>query len=131
MGLRDLGTRAAPASLRAIISHLTRGHAPAIPVQRRQIPYWQERGWTRQGDNTYAGNYQTAYGAFQGWIEVERSGRINFFLNTPSQQIRSHSHWTCFQQRNDGWYLIHMGREARDISSGILTIERLITEAYQ
>ena len=83
MRVRDLGTRPAPASLREMFSRVVRGHAPSIPVQRRQIPYWQERGWTRQG-NTYTGNYQTRYAAFQGWIEQERSGHIDFYLYNPS-----------------------------------------------
>ncbi len=131
MRIKDLGTRAASASLRAIISQVTaRGHAPAITVERRIRPYWEERGWTRQG-NTYSGNYQTRYGAFQGWIEQDRSGRIHFYLRAPSDAIRSHGHWTCFQHRNDDWFLIHMGREAKDVSSGIMIIEQLIREAYE
>jgi hypothetical protein len=28
-------------------------------------------------------------------------------------------------------YLVHMGRQPGDLSSGIMTIERLITEAYE
>jgi len=32
--------------------------------------------------------------------------------------------------RGDGWYLVHMGRQPKDLSSGIITIERLISEAY-
>jgi hypothetical protein len=107
-----------------------RGHAPAIPVERRQIPYWQERGWTHQG-NEYSGSYQTPYVAFQGWIEQERSGHMNFYLHNPSAEIRSHSHWTCFQHRGNDWYLVHMGRQPKDVSSGIMTIEQLIREAYQ
>ena len=35
------------------------------------------------------------------------------------------------QECGEGWYLVHMGQRPRDISSGILTIERLITEAYE
>ena len=107
-----------------------RGHAPAIPVERRQIPYWQERKWTLDG-NAYSGSYQTPYAAFQGWIEQEHSGRLNFFLHNPSAEIRRHSHWTCFQHRGNDWYLVHMGREPRDVGSGIMTIERLITQAYE
>ena len=130
MRVKDLGTRPAPASLRELFSRVVRGQSPSIPVQRRQIPYWEERGWTRQG-NTYAGNYQTPYGAVQGWIEQQRSGHIDFYLYNPSQEIRGHSHWTCFQHRGNDWYLVHMGKQAKDVSSGIMTIERLITEAYQ
>ena len=130
MRVTQVGTRPAPASLREMFSRVIRGQGPAIIVQRRQIPYWQERGWTREG-NAYAGNYQTPYGAFHGWIEQEHSGRINFHLHRPSPEIQRHSHWTCFQHRGNDWYLIHMAREPHDASSGIITIERLITEAYE
>jgi hypothetical protein len=130
MRIRDLGTRPAPASLRNLFSCVKRGQAPAIAVQRRPIPYWQERGWTLEG-NAYAGNYQTRYAAFQGWIEQETSGRSNFYLHSPSAEIRRHSHWTCFQHRGNDWYLVHMSREPKDVSSGIMTIEKLIREAYE
>jgi hypothetical protein len=130
MRIKDLGSRPAPASLREMISRFTRGQAPTTKVDRRERPYWEERGWQQQG-NTYSGNYQTRYGAFQGWIEQERSGHINFYLHNPSAAIRSHSHWTCFQHRNNDWFLIHMGREPKDVSSGIMTIERLIKEAHE
>src|SRR5690348_14316798 len=126
MRVKYLGTRPAPSSIRELISRVVRGHAPTISVLRREIPYWQERGWARNG-NRYTGSYQTPYGAFQGWIE-ERFDRINFYLSNPSAQIRSHSHWTCFASRGDEWYLVHMVRRPRDVSSGIMTIERLITE---
>ena len=98
--------------------------------ERREISYWQERRWTRD-NNTYSGNFQTPYAAFQGWIEEEQSGHINFYLQNPSAEIRRHSHWSCFQHRGDEWYLIHMARQPKDVSSGIMTIEKLIREAYQ
>jgi hypothetical protein len=94
------------------------------------MPYWQERGWTLDG-NAFSGNYQTPYAAFQGWIEQETSGHLNFYLHNPSNQIREHSHWTCFQHRGNDWYLVHMARQPADIGSGIMTIERLIKEAYE
>ena len=130
MRIKDLGTRSAPAALSKLFQSERRGHGPAIAVQRRQIPYWRDRGWALN-HNVYTGNYQTPYAAFQGWIEQERSGHINFYLYNPSAEIRSHSHWTCFQHRGNDWYLVHMGRQPADVSSGILTIERLITEAYE
>jgi hypothetical protein len=129
-GIRDLGSRPAPASLRDLLAKVVRGQGPAIPVVRRQIPYWQERSWRRNG-NVYEGSYQTPYAAFQGWIEQEQSGRIHFYLYNPSPQVRAHSHWTCFQHRGNDWYLIHMARQPKDVGSGIMTIERLITEAYE
>jgi hypothetical protein len=130
MRVRELGSRPAPYSIRDVISRVERGHAPSIAVRRREIPYWRERGWTCDG-NDYTGSYQTPYAAFQGWIEETWFGNINFFLYNPSAQIRRHSHWICFAPRGSDWYLVHMARQPKDVSSGIITIERLITEAYQ
>lgn len=130
MRVRETGTRPAPASIRDLFSRVVRGRGPSIPVQRRQIPYWQEHGWTRQG-NAYKGSYQTPYSAFWGQIIEHRGGFIDFLLYNPSREIREHSHWTCFQHRGNDWYLVHMAKQPKDVSSGIITIERLITEAYE
>ena len=130
MRVKNLGSRPAPASLLQLFGNVMRGQGPSIAVERRQIPYWQEHGWTRQG-NIYTGSYQTRYSAFQGWIEQERSGHINFCIYNPPQVLRSHSHWTCFQHRGNDWYLVHMAKQPKDVSSGIITIEKLIKEAYE
>jgi hypothetical protein len=128
--VRDLGTRPAPVSICDLLSRAGRGRGPVVRVTRREIPYWQERGWARQG-NIYTGSYQTAYTAFWGHITEHRGGRVEFLLHNPSDEIRSHSHWVCFQHRGNNWYLVHMTKQPRDVSSGILTIERLLTEAYE
>src|ERR1035438_9811768 len=77
--VKDLGTRPALASIREMFSRMVRGHGPATVVQRRQIPYWQERGWTHQGQN-YIGSYQSPYVAFSGQITEHRGGHIDFWL---------------------------------------------------
>jgi hypothetical protein len=130
MRVKELGTRSVPSAIREIFSRVVRGHTPSISVLRREIPYWRECGWTHNGNN-YTGSYQTPYAAFQGRIEERWSGSINFYLHSPSRQIRRHSHWICFANRGGGWYLVHMARRPKDVSSGIITIERLITEAYE
>jgi hypothetical protein len=129
MRVRVISTRPAPVSIRKP-SRVARGRAPRVLVERREIPYWRERGWTRDG-NTYAGSYQTPYGSFHGWIEERSFGNVDFFLYSPSAEIRRHRHWVCFAPRGEDWYLVHMARRPKDVSSGILTIERLITEAYR
>jgi hypothetical protein len=128
--LKDLGSRPAPAALRNMFFRIARGHGPTVSVQRRQIPYWQERGWQQRG-NTYTGAYQTRHGAFSGEIRQHHGTDIEFFLYQPSQEIQRHSHWACFQHHGNDWYLVHMGRRPKDVSSGIMTIERLITEAFE
>jgi hypothetical protein len=128
--VKDLGTRPAPATIRELISRMVRGRGPAIPIKRRVIPYWQERGWTRQ-DNTYRGNYQTRHAAFVGHVVQRPGGRVDFYLYMPSREIQSCSHWPCFQHQGNDWYFVHMARQPKDVGSGILAIERLITEAYE
>jgi hypothetical protein len=130
MRVRVTTSRPVPASLRDLASRLVRGQCPAVSVQRRQVPYWQEQGWNRNGD-TYTGSYQTRYGAFWGTIFQHSGNDIEFLLYQPSAEIQQHGHWVCFQHRGNDWYAVHMGRRPRDVSSGIMTIERLITEAYE
>ena len=113
-------------------SRALRGSAPRQleRVQRRERPYWQERGWTRDGTR-YTGSYQTPYGAYRGEIDECGLGNAQFYLFDPPPSLRWSSHWACFQARGANRYLVHMGRRPADISSGILTIERLLTETLQ
>jgi len=129
MNVKLLQTRQAPESLRQLWQRF-RGHAPAVTVSRQQIPYWQERGWTRSG-NRYTGNYQTGWGAFQGYAEQRGSSFFRFYILHPPEQVSRHSHWTCFISRGGGTYEIHLSRQPADVGSGILAIERLLTEAFR
>ncbi len=130
MRVKDLGTRPAPAAIRELFSRVVRGRGPAERVSRRQLPYWLEQGWTREG-NQYSGTYHTPHGAFTGWIEDRGGSDIDFFMYAPPDVLQRDSHWACFQDRGEGWYLVHMGRRPQDVSSGILAIERLITAAFR
>jgi hypothetical protein len=109
---------------------MVRGHGPSIPVRRREIPYWQERGWQRDGYH-YTGSYQTPHAAFEGFIDDTWRGDIKCYLRDPSPEIRRSSHWACFASRGDDWFFVHMARRPADVSSAIMTIEKLICEAYQ
>jgi hypothetical protein len=128
MRVKELGTRQAPSVFQRLFKK-QRGQAPEI-IKRIERPYWQERGWVREG-NHYSGSYQIRYGSFIGFVEVSASNVFEFYLLNPPQELQRHSHWTCFQHRGDNWYHVHMGRKPKDLSSGILTIERLITEAFE
>jgi hypothetical protein len=130
MRVKITTSRPVPATLRDLVSRMVRGQGSVIPVQRQQIPYWQERGWTRKG-NTYTGSYRTRYGAFFGQIAQHSGNDIEFLLYQPSAEIQQHSHWVCFQHQGKDWYLVHMGRRPADVSSGILAIERLISESFE
>lgn len=129
MNIRVIGTRQAPESLRQLWQRF-RGHAPALKVRRQEIPYWQERGWARSG-NRYTGNYQTRRGAFQGYAEQRGPSFFRFYILHPPEQLSRHSHWACFIDRGGGTYEIHLSRQPADVGSGILVIERLLSEALQ
>jgi hypothetical protein len=128
MRVRELGTRQAPSVLRKLF-RTQKGQAPEI-IKRIERPYWMERGWVHEGDH-YTGNYQTRYGSYSGFVEQQASNSFDFFILSPPEELRRHSHWTCFQHRGENWYHVHMGKRPKDLSSGILTIERLITEAFE
>jgi hypothetical protein len=130
MRVRDLGTRSGSQTIRDFMSRIVWGKQAPEKVNRQQIPYWQESGWTHRGNN-YQGAYQTPFGAFRGSIEDRGAGNFQFLIFDPPNAMRKHSHWSCFQNLGKGWYLIHMGRRPADISSGIMTIERLLTEAIE
>jgi len=89
-----------------------------------------ERNWVRKG-NRYSGSYQTRYGSFTGYIEESWGNSFEFYILDPPEVLERHSHWVCFRDRGNNWFNVHMGRKPKDLSSGILTIERLITEAFE
>ena len=103
---------------------------PAPVVGRQEIPYWQERGWKRTGW-TYRGNYVTPYGAFTGRISQPGITEIEFYIQHPPEWIFNSSHAACFQARGKDWFFVHMYRRPKDVSSGIITIEHLLTDYFR
>ena len=130
MKVRVLSTKDAPSFLTRLFGQVLRGPAPSVAIRRSQIPYWQEQGWQQDG-RTYRGTYKTAYGSFVGRIEQVRPGNFRLHIYEPPREIRNHAHWTCFQNLGNGHYRIHMSQMPSDVSSGILAIERLLTEAFE
>ena len=130
MRVRVLGTRSVPSSVRNRLMRPERARGPAEQIQRREIPYWQERGWVRRG-NEYHGVYQTPYSNVRGTIDDRGWGDIRFYMFDPPHALRRSQHWQCFQPRGKKGFHVHMGTRPADVSSGIMTVERLITEAFE
>ena len=103
-----------------------------ILIKRREIPYWQERGWKkiRKG---FEGFYRTRFGSFQGKVEEKLFSKIDFYIHKPPKVLRNHDEWVCFNPRSRDWYFIHIigGAKDKELSSGIIFIERILTEAYE
>ena len=130
MRIKELGTRQASNTIREFLSRMVRPSNGVVKIERQEIPYWQQQGWTQRG-NVFRGSYHTPYGSFIGEVQQRGKAHHEFFLYAPSAEIQRHSHWTCFQHRGNDWYFVHMGKQPKDVSSGIITIERLITDAHE
>lgn len=128
MAVVVISTRSAPEVIRRPIA--VRPQTNVQQIQRREEPYWQERGWIRRGE-AFAGTYQTPYGSFRGTVEDRGWNDLRFYIEDPPRELRESSHWACFQPRGARGYHVHMARRPGDVSSGILTIERLITDAFE
>lgn len=103
---------------------------PETQIRRRQLPYWQERGWRHVG-GTFTGTYQTPHGSFLGLIEDHGQNNFRFYIVDPPPALQHTAHWGCFLPRGNNRYQVHMSRRPNDVSAGIITIERLITDAFR
>jgi hypothetical protein len=88
--------------------------------------YWQERGWRQRGTGPFTGSYRAGRECFEGRINAK--DRL-FLIRRPPEALRAHRHWICFRYREDGWYAVHFATLPRDMSSGIMEIERILCEA--
>jgi hypothetical protein len=105
---------------------------PRIAVRRSQRNYAEEQGWQQKnggwfGSPRLEGYYRTKFGSFKGEIKPES---LSFFIIHPPDELRHHSHWSCFSLRPGGKYSIHFAHRPRDIDSGILQVERILHESF-
>lgn len=135
--IRRLGPKVSQVSIRPLA-----GFAPLAPpdrepqrsrrqvVKRDQRPYWKQRGWRSTLTGTFVGWYRTQFGSWRGKAKRRRSGGVKLFIHAPPAVLENHSHWACFRPRSGGWYFIHMNGRVQDLSSAILEVERILTEAH-
>jgi len=108
----------------------SRRSSSRIVVNRIPRPYWDERGWRKEGGN-YQGHFQTRFGNWQGYVTVSPSGRVEVYIHNPPAVLERHPHWPCFQPRDNGWFFVHPGKRVADVSAGILSLEKTIAESYE
>jgi hypothetical protein len=105
-------------------------HAARVVGKDKEYAYWQENGWRKTG-NKYRGFFRTKYGAWNGVIIENYHNDHSFYIFTPPDILKKSDHWECFTHKGNGLYSIHFSRKPKDISSGILTVEQLITESFE
>ena len=101
-----------------------------IVVQRQEKPYWEEKGWTKNNGD-YWGYYKTKYGSWRGRIKELFLGSYEFIIFEPPDYIKNFSHSSCFRFIGENTVSVHFSRKPKDISAGIIEIERMIGEAYR
>lgn len=98
--------------------------------KEQEPPYWKQNAWQKIGD-TYTGYYKTSYGSWEGLIKVEFTNSYSFFIFDPPGRLKFSKHWQCFTHQGDRKYHIHFSEGPKDVSSGIIAVERLISEAFE
>ncbi len=96
----------------------------------KDMPYWEEQGWVKNGED-YQGSYHTQYGNWKGVISEEYSGSFNFYIYDPPPVVRKNTHWPCFRHKGKEKYFVHFASKPKDISTGIIHIEKIISESFQ
>lgn len=99
----------------------------------RASSYWQDAGWERRGNNLI-GHYQAGGNLYRGSIELTDSSYqpMKFYIYDPPRAILNGPHGVCYRwQGLSGLrkYWIHFSEEPADIDSGIIQIERNLSES--
>lgn len=96
--------------------------------------YWQDSGWEKR-DNYLIGRYKAGRRSFPGSIELSNSvvEPFSFYIYDPPSAILDGPHGACFMHmtRVDGRdrYFVHFSEDPPDIDSGIIQIQRDLSEA--
>jgi hypothetical protein len=101
-------------------------------INRSSKTYLTEKGWRRFKSYPryeWQGYYRTRYGSFKG--RVLASASPSFYVYKPPEALLKpeHSHSACFSGQGNGWYSVHFTRVPGDLDSGVMAIQRILTES--
>lgn len=92
--------------------------------------YWQKNGWLKRG-SYYEGFYKTGFGKWRGSIRENYKNNYTFYILDPPDEVIDGKHGPCFFFLNDELYFIHFKHEPIDISSGIMAVEKVISDSFK
>jgi len=104
----------------------------------RTSSYWQDAGWERRDERNIRrliGHYKAGGNSYRGSIELKDSivQPTEYYIYDPPDAVCYGPHGTCFHARgkSNGMkkYWIHFSEEPADIDSGIIQIERNLSES--
>jgi len=100
----------------------------------RTSSYWEDNGWTRS-DNSLLGYYRARGDGYKGLVELTDSEYepYEFYIYDPPGELIHHGrHSACFHRRGASHlnkYWIHFSTRPQDVDSGIIQIQKDLTEA--
>jgi hypothetical protein len=103
-------------------------------IKRSSKSYLNERGWRKTGSfpsQEYHGYYRCPYGSWKGRVLASNS-KPSFYLHKPPEALKlKHPHSACFSSQGNGWFSVHFRTTPKDIDSGVIAIERILTECMR
>jgi hypothetical protein len=102
-------------------------------IRRSPKTYLSQQGWRKaflHSGSEWQGYYRTRFGSFKG--RVVASNPPHFYLYKPPEALKlKHPHRACFSSQGNGWFSVHFRTVPRDIDSGAIAIERILTECMR
>lgn len=99
-----------------------------IEVKATALPYHVERGW-RKNASVHQGYFRCRLGAFKGEVEKRCNGDYKFYIFNPPDEVLTGSHKACFTPHGNGRFHIHFGTNSNNLDSGIMAVERLLSQS--
>lgn len=97
-------------------------------VKASPLPYHKEREWKKTA-GIHRGYFRCRLGAFKGEVEQRCSGDYKFYILNPPSEILTGSHKACFTPNGNGRFHIHFGINSNNLDSGIMAVERLLSQS--
>jgi hypothetical protein len=91
--------------------------------------YWQKKGWVRSGGH-YEGLYKTRFGKWRGSIRENYRNNYTFYIFDPPDEVIDGEHGPCFFFLDGKRYFVHFKHEPIDVSSGIVAVEKVISDSF-
>ena len=99
----------------------------------RTSSYWEDNGWKRS-DNSLLGYYRACGDDYKGLVELVDSDYepYEFYIYDPPGELLHGRHGACFHRRDAhhlNKYWIHFSNRPQDVDSGIIQVQKDLTEA--
>lgn len=110
---------------------MTAATTRAVVLRRKPIPWWKRAGWQCTAPNQYEGWYRTTHGSWKGKVVCRPDGTPrDFYIFNPPRQLRKHPKARCFRYQGNGRCKVHYCSKPKDITGGIMEIQRLLGECF-